>query len=112
MKFVAVDLVEVGVEVAQVGRELLPGEGDAEIPVGIALERDVVVEGVGGSEEPVADVGGGVPADVCGRTFGSLYFAVSAMYVPEAPNAQTRTDGRIALQPIVHRLLKGKQLSV
>src|SRR5262249_29830819 len=67
---VAIALVQVGVVVAQVERELLPREGNAKIPRGIAFVRNAIrerrrksVKRISRSQEPMADIGGDEPAN-------------------------------------------------
>src|SRR5216684_5138281 len=66
---VAVALIQIRIEVAQVKRELLPGKRDADIPVGVALKGNAAREGrysieaIGGSQEPMTNVGRDEPAD-------------------------------------------------
>src|SRR3954469_216825 len=74
---VAIALAQVGAVVAQIEREHRLGEGDTDVPVGVALVRDTVrekaeaaagswraaVEPVGRAEEPMPDVGGDEGSD-------------------------------------------------
>src|SRR5215471_8777280 len=84
-KRVTVALVQIGVVVAQVERELLPGEGEAGIPVRVALVGEAsrecprasswkhpiccgnAIERISGAQPPMANVSGYEPADPTGE---------------------------------------------
>src|SRR5215472_6740489 len=87
-KRVTIALVQIGVIVAQVERELLPGEGEAGIPVRVALVGHAAnqrikasswkhsiccgnaIERISGAQPPMANVSGYEPADPTGEDTG------------------------------------------
>ena len=94
---VAIGLAQVGVGVAQVKREHLPGPADASAPGGVAGVRDAggergagagSVERVAGAEIPVADVAGNVRLHA-GANAAKVYLALPPKKMPSAPVLST-----------------------